>query len=547
MIDAQILFPFVAAMSLAVATLVSEDLTCVAAGVLVADGRLSFPVAVIGCLAGIVSGDVALMLAGRVCGRRVIESRWLRRLVRVEAVDDAARWMRQRGALVVFASRFLPGTRLATYVAAGVLGLGAGRFVLFATASALLWVPSLVGIAAIAGRQAVEAGLLTTAAATGRALVATALAIALVRLISSPRPRMWRLRRQLVGLWRRWTRWEFWPIWLFYPPVIAYIAGLALRYRSATLFTAANPGIPAGGVVGESKFEILRGLGRGDDLVARTAMITAGLSPSDRTAMALAFIDRNRLAFPVVVKPDQGQRGSGVVIVRSLAELRQRFEETAGDLLVQEYVPGVEFGVFYYRRPSEARGRIFSITAKHFPGVTGDGRRTLESLILADDRAVCLERVHRRHHAARLNDVPAAGDRVPLVEVGSHCRGSLFLDGSHLATPALADAVDAAAQRFDGFYFGRFDVRSASIDDFRAGSFRILELNGVTSEATHIYDPRTTLLGAYRVLFRQWQIAFEIGEDNRKRGVRPATPGELAALVARYRRLGRMGPAQVQS
>ena len=547
MIDAQILLPFAAAMSLAAATLVSEDLTCVAAGVLVADGRLPFPVAVSGCLAGIVAGDVALMLAGRVCGRRVIESRWLRRLVRVEALDRAERWVRERGALVVFASRFLPGTRLATYVAAGVLGLGVGRFILFATASALLWVPTLVAISATAGRRAVDAGPLATATTTGRAIVATAILIALVRLIAFGRPRVWRLRRQLVGLWRRWTRWEFWPIWLFYPPVIAYIAGLALKYRSATLFTAANPGIPAGGVVGESKFDILRGLGRNDDLVARTALIAAGLAPSDRITMALAFMDRNGLTFPVVVKPDQGQRGSGVAIVRSLDELRQRFEEAAGDLLVQEFVAGVEFGVFYYRRPSEARGRIFSITAKHFPEVTGDGRRTLESLILADDRAVCLERVHRRRHAVRLNDVPAAGDRVPLVEVGSHCRGSLFFDGSHLATPALAGAVDDAARRVDGFYFGRFDVRSASIDDFRAGSFRILELNGVTSEATHIYDPRNTLLGAYRVLFRQWQIAFEIGDGNRQRGVRPAAPGELAALVARYRRLGRMRPAQVQS
>lgn len=553
--DAPLLVPFFAVVSLAAATLVSEDLTCVAAGVLVAEGRLPLALAIVGCLAGIVAGDVALMLAGRLCGPRLFRSRWLRRLVSRDAVDAAARWMQARGALVVFASRFVPGTRLATYVASGMLGIRVGHFTLLAAASALLWVPALVGISALAGRQTAEAGLLATVSAAGRALAIVAAVLAAIRLSTSRRRTpaegrvldvAWRMRRRLVGTWRRWTRWEFWPLWLFYPPVIAAIAVLALRYRRATLFTAANPGIPAGGVVGESKFDILRRLGCNDGLVARTALVAGGFSPAERLTMALAFMERNALTFPIVVKPDQGQRGSGVAVVHSREELRRRFDEVSADLLVQEYVPGVEFGIFYYRRPANARGRIYSITAKHFPAVVGDGRSTLERLILADERAVCLERVHRRRHASRLNDVPAAGERVTLVEIGSHCRGSLFVDGSPLATPALAAAVDAAARRFDGFYFGRFDVRADSVEDFRAGSFRILELNGVTSEATHIYDPRTTLASAYRVLFRQWRIAFEIGDSNRRRGVQPATLTELAWLAIRYRRLARMRPAEVQ-
>jgi hypothetical protein len=37
----------------------------------------------------------------------------------------------------------------------------------------------------------------------------------------------------------------------------------------------------------------------------------------------------------------------------------------------------------------------------------------------------------------------------------------------------------------------------------------------VTSEATNIYDPQNSLIDAYRILFRQWRIAFEIGAQNR--------------------------------
>ena len=60
---------------LALATLVSEDLACIAAGVLAARGALSFPAAVAACLAGILAGDLLLYLAGRTLGRAAL-ARW---------------------------------------------------------------------------------------------------------------------------------------------------------------------------------------------------------------------------------------------------------------------------------------------------------------------------------------------------------------------------------------------------------------------------------------------------------------------------------------
>src|SRR2546425_4895958 len=72
-----------------------------------------------------------------------------------------------------------------------------------------------------------------------------------------------RARRRLMGRWRRLYRWEFWPPFLFYPPVIAYIIYLGIRFRSWTLFAAANPAIPASGFVGESKHQILDRLKNG--------------------------------------------------------------------------------------------------------------------------------------------------------------------------------------------------------------------------------------------------------------------------------------------
>jgi hypothetical protein len=236
---------------------------------------------------------------------------------------------------------------------------------------------------------------------------------------------------------------------------------------------------------------------------------------------------------PIVLKPDQGERGRGVRVARCRRELESYLVDAPGDTVIQEYVPGVEFGVFYVRRPSEPRGSILSITEKHLPAVAGDGRRTLERLILDHPRALCMARFHLVQQQARLPMIPPAGQRVSLGDCGSHCRGAEFLDGRGYGTAALEEAIDAVSRRYDGFYFGRFDVRAPSPEAFARGEFTVIELNGVTSEPTHIYDPRVTLGDAYRALFEQWSLAFEIGAENARAGV-PVTPlRTLAYATAR--------------
>lgn len=364
--------------------------------------------------------------------------------------------------------------------------------------------------------------------------------------LSAPKPRfdlrlaVFRLRRRIVGWWKRLLRWEFWPPYLFYPPVVAYVAYLGVRFRGLTLFTAANPAIPAGGFIGESKHEILRQL-KGTAWALPLWKLLGEGETNQRLAEATAFIEEHQLSFPVVLKPDAGQRGSGVAIVRSFSELQAYLAHAPFAVILQEYVSGKEFGVFYYHYPEEARGRVWSVTEKRMPVVTGDGRRTLEELVLADDRAVCMADLYLRKNEHITQEVPSAGERIQLVEIGTHCRGAIFLNGNYAITPALEEAIQRIA--FDGFFFGRFDIRVPSVEDLILGqNLKVIELNGVTSEATHIYDPKLSLLEAYRVLFRQWRIAFEIGHLNREAGVRPSSMAELLHLVRDYQRLARVYP-----
>jgi hypothetical protein len=300
--------------------------------------------------------------------------------------------------------------------------------------------------------------------------------------------------------------------------------------------------MPAGGFVGESKHEILDHLKNGHLKNAGSFLPLSILLPEgtldDRFEQAEAFMQEHLLSFPIVLKPDAGQRGSGVAVVRSSQQLREYFSRTSFPTVLQEHVPGREFGVFYVRYPGDERGHVFSVTEKRMPVVVGDGNRTLEELILADDRAVCMADFYLRNNSNRAHDVLAAGEKVQLVEIGTHCRGAIFLDGSYAITPSLGETIERIASTFDGFFFGRFDIRVPTVEDFMSGeNLKVIELNGVTSEATHIYDPKLSLIDAYRVLFEQWRIAFEIGHRNRERGVRPSSVMELTRMIRVYSQL----------
>jgi hypothetical protein len=171
---------------------------------------------------------------------------------------------------------------------------------------------------------------------------------------------------------------------------------------------------------------------------------------------------------------------------------------------------------------------VLSITSKNFPAVTGDGTSTLADLIRHDARARLISPFLWKRWERRLGWVPAAGERVQLVDIGAHCRGSLFLDAGELSSDALRAWVARVFRAAPGYHFGRLDVRCPSPEHLSRGEgIRILEVNGVSAEAAHIYHPGTPLLDGYRSMFRQWGIAFDIGESNARAGAAVTDKFEL--------------------
>lgn len=342
----------------------------------------------------------------------------------------------------------------------------------------------------------------------------------------------WRKWRLFVGRWKRIGRWEYWPTLPLYLPVLPVICWLALRYRSLSLVTAVNPGMPSGGFVLDSKSEILHSL-ESSGRVATFALIPKQLQENERLKRLRRIVSEKDFTYPIVLKPDFGERGSGVLIARDEKACVTYLAKATQDTIVQEYISGVEFGVFYERAPGEENGRITGITHKASTTVIGDGKSSLERLILADKRAVAQAPVFLELQASRLGEIIPCGETIALNFIGTHSRGSLFLDACDARTTAMEAAIDTASKHFAGFHFGRYDIRCPSLEALRRGeNFYIVELNGVTSEPTHIYDPRHSVFHAWKALARQWSRAYRIAAENRKNG---ASPMALKTLIGRIR------------
>ena len=336
---------------------------------------------------------------------------------------------------------------------------------------------------------------------------------------------------------------EFWPDWLFYAPIVAWWILLGLRYRDASLPTAANPTFETGGLCGESKRQILDQAGPfARSWIAPYAnMVTDPADPAADTLQAERVMAEAGIGYPVVVKPDVGCNGTGVRLAQRPDDLARYFAAFPRGLgvMLQAFVPYEgEAGLFYVRLPGEAQGRITSVTLKHQPYVTGDGRSDLRSLILADERAGQVPHLYLPRLERVLNTVPRAGERVALVFAGNHCKGSIFENGAGEVTPALTARVDAIARDMPEFHFGRIDVRYRSRASLRRGEeFTVIEINGAGSEPTHIWDPRTRLLDAWRTQFWHYGAAFRIGAANRARGWRPCGLREMGRMWRFQRRV----------
>lgn len=328
------------------------------------------------------------------------------------------------------------------------------------------------------------------------------------------------------------TNWEYWPFGILQAPLFLYWLWLSAKARSLFFFSASNPSILTGGMMGESKSEVLALVP--DAVKPKTVLIKIPASRED----VLQLLRENRFTFPVIFKPDLGERGWMVRRINSEADVDRYLEEIRIDFIVQEFVPlPLEFGVFYVRFPDQKSGVVNSITMKEFLAVVGDGKSTIQQLILNLDRAKLQWETLKETYRNRLDEVLPPGQRLELVSIGNHCLGTKFINANHLITPKLIDSFDKISQQIEGFYFGRFDLRCASLEDLENGKVKVVELNGCGAEPAHIYHPGSSFWVALRTLFVHVSNLYRISVINHSKGVPYLSFSEGRAIYKKFKAL----------
>ena len=532
--------PWIILVTILLATFVSEDLTIVSTGLLIGDGRLDLFLGVLSCFLGIFAGDLGLWFIGRSLHTPLKKISFLQFRHLQDRLERTEHYFRKHGGKTLFASRFLPGTRFLVFTGSGLARMPFWKVAFWALLAGAIWAPLLIFLSAGIGLP--FAHLVTGVFHTGiwgiaiAILLTFAFARFLVKLFSEEG------RTDIANGFRKLRSPEFWPLFLFYLPTFLYAIYLSLRYRSATLFTVANPGIPQGGVVGESKSEILAKIP--EEIALACTRLSTYESVEGKIEKIESFLQKRSLDYPVILKPDAAQRGAAVRLVKSREQARRILEDSRVPLIAQVYHPGpLEAGILYYRLPGEDRGSIFSITDKVFPEIEGDGVSTLKHLILSHPRYRLQYRIFRERFEDRWESVLERGEKIRLTVAGNHAQGTLFRDGAHLITPELTRSLDRIADFMDGFFIGRFDIRYESEEDLKQGKeLAIVELNGSLGESTNIYDPEGTLAFLFGTQFRHLELLWKIGDLNRSRGHRPDSLYRVLAGIWQYYRKNRIDP-----
>jgi hypothetical protein len=312
-------------------------------------------------------------------------------------------------------------------------------------------------------------------------------------------------------------QWEYWPTFMFYSPLVPYFLFQTLKNKSLTFYLNTNPSIHHSGNGAESKFKTLNLI---PDAYKPKSIL---LKEETNIKTALKLINENNIQFPLIAKPDIGFRGYLVKKINNKNELIEYLKKNNSiKLIIQEFItlPN-ECGIFYHRFPNEKKGKITSITLKKFLTVTGNGKLTLSELIKQDSRAFIYYDLLKSLHKDKINTIIPDKKKITLTVIGNHSKGTQFLNGNHLVNKELEEAFDKINKEIKGWYFGRLDIKYNTFEELsNLKNFKILEINGIIAEPTHIYDASTnnaSYLKAIKEIKENWKIITQIANINKEK------------------------------
>ena len=270
---------------------------------------------------------------------------------------------------------------------------------------------------------------------------------------------------------------------------------------------------------------------------------TCNVLPGEDFELVKKKVEDNKISFPLIVKPEVGGQG---ILFRKLdteEQLQNYHAKVPVEYIIQQLVTyPMEVSVFHYRFPDQPHGVVTGFLHKIPLQVTGDGKQTLQQLIMQHPKACKREPELRIKHAGNYDKVLQPGEKYMLSYAANHNRGAQFINLHDQIDEQLVRVFDRISRQVNDFFYGRYDIMCTSVEDLKQGkNFCILEYNGCGAEPNHFYDTGYTLLGAYREILKHWKVLFKISRYNYKKGISywPLKKGLdfLKATNQHYRRM----------
>lgn len=312
----------------------------------------------------------------------------------------------------------------------------------------------------------------------------------------------------------RFTNWELWPFSVIYFPISFVWVWYMIRSRAVWFFTPSNPTIDFGGFEGEGKKEMY------DQLPPHTVPRTLFIMHDLPFNAVREKINAAGFQYPFIVKPDVGMKGILFRKIDSEDQLQKYHEHIPVEYIVQDLVElPVEVSVFYYRHPAQQKGTVSGFIHKELLHVVGDGASTLRQLVETHPRAKHRFAEMEHRHGHRFDRVIHKDEIFYLSYAGNHNRGAQFTNLQNEIDEQMHSVFDELSHYSKHFYYGRYDIKTTSIEDLKAGkNFMILEYNGCGAEPNHIYDCNMKLFDAYREILKHWKALYEISKYNNDNG-----------------------------
>jgi hypothetical protein len=244
------------------------------------------------------------------------------------------------------------------------------------------------------------------------------------------------------------------------------------------------------------------------------------------------------LTFPIICKPDIGERASGIKYMYSseqLEEYLQPIDESLSDeaqkklkdqraqpnFHLEKFHDDREFALSFTKDPDTGEYQTWSLVEKQIPFVVGDGNTTLRELIVnkVEEMNLASDRKDKIFNCFSQEDLETKlpdGEHKTIVKMASISYGTTFkkIDLKETQMQQLRTLLPLLIEDSKGIYQGRFDLRAKSLEDLLEGLLKIIEKNGLGGMPMEIYESHLSISEKYKILFTYFEYLLQIAERN---------------------------------